>query len=77
MGSYECVCVVTFYLTLKALSVLLEGWLLVRLLVVLLGALTVVVHPLNGVLLHRITIQDFFFFFMFVHHKRSDTTEPN
>ena len=55
-----CVCLVTFYFTLKAVSILLKGWLLVRLLVVFLGALTVVVHPLNGILLHRVTKQDFF-----------------
>lgn len=51
------VCVVTFYFTLKAVSVLLKGWFLVSFLVVLLGALTVVVHPLNSILLQRITIK--------------------
>lgn len=54
-----CVCVVTFYFALKAVSVLLGGWFLVRFLVVLLSALTVVVHPLNSILLHRITTKEF------------------
>lgn len=44
-------CVVTFYFTLKAVSILLRHRLLVSFLVVLLGALTVVVHPLNSILL--------------------------
>jgi len=48
--------VVTFYFTLEAVSVLLGARFLVGCLVVLLGALTVVVHPLYSVLLQRIII---------------------
>lgn len=53
-----CACVVTFDLTLKAVTILLKGGFLVGFLAVLLGALTVVVHPFNGVLLHRVTIKE-------------------
>lgn len=49
---FSWTCVVTFYFTVKAVSVLLRGWLLVGFLVVLLGTLAVVVHPLNSILLH-------------------------
>lgn len=48
-----CASALTFYFTLKAVSVLLGGGLLVRFLLVLLGALAVVVHPFNSILLHR------------------------
>lgn len=54
-----CSYVVTFYFALKAVSILLRGGFLVRFLVVLLGAFTVVEHPLNGILLHWNTIKDF------------------
>lgn len=48
------VCVVTFYFTLKPITALLGAGFLVRFLVVLLGALTAVVDPFNGVLLNKL-----------------------
>lgn len=47
----------TFYFTVKAVSILLRCWLLVGFLVILLGTLIIVVHPLNCVLLERKTIK--------------------
>lgn len=58
---YICVCVCgqafTLYFALKAVSVLLRRWFLVGLLVVLLGTLIIVVHPLNCILLQEKTIK--------------------
>lgn len=54
-----CVRVVTFYFTLKAISIFLRHRLLVSFLVVLLGTLTVVVHPLNSILLRGNTRKGF------------------
>lgn len=54
-----CVFVATFYFTLEAVSILLRGCLLVGFLVVLLGALTVVVHPFDGILLRENTTTEF------------------
>lgn len=56
-----CICVrvwlqaFTFYFTLKAVSVLLRRWFLLGFLVVLLGTLVIVVHPLNCILLQEKT----------------------
>lgn len=46
----------TFYFTVKAVSILLRRWLLDGFLLVLLGTLVIVVHPLNCVLLQGKTI---------------------
>lgn len=44
---------VTFHFALEDVAILLRGVFLAGPLVVLLGALRVVIHPFNGILLHR------------------------
>ena len=57
-----CICVCslafTFYFTLKTMSIVLRCWFLFHFLVVLLGTLVIVVHPLNGILLQEKTIRE-------------------
>lgn len=57
----------TFYFTVKAVSILLRRRLLVGFLVVLLGTLVIVVHPLNCILLQEKTIKELILEFQYGH----------